>query len=191
MKLPKAIGICGLATSGKDTLCNLLIDEFKRKGVKAKRFALADQLKVKIWSFLLTNFEVDIFNPTPEQKELVRPLLVEFGRAHRIQSEGKYWTSIVEDCINQEPEVIPIITDIRYDEYVKDEVWWLQKHLKGKLVHVTRFLENGQPLTAPNKDEAENDPRLLEKADFRIRWNTSMAEARKEASNFFKTLING
>ncbi len=57
------------------------------------------------------------------------------------------------------------ITDIRYDEYKKDEVYWVKKELKGKLIHLTK---EGSP--AANSFEEENDPRLQEKADYKIVW---------------------
>ena len=69
------------------------------------------------------------------------------------------------------------ITDIRYDEYKKDEVYWVKKELKGKLVHLTK---EGSP--AANSFEEENDPRLQEKADYKIVWpdcNSNQKEINK------------
>lgn len=191
MRNPPIIGITGLATSGKDTLCRFLIENFEKVGICAKRFALADELKLKIRDFLIENFGIDILTANPEEKELVRPLLVAFGKAHRQKSEGTFWTSILEDKIRQEKADVSIITDIRYDEYDKDESWWLREHLGGPLVHVSRVLKYGNTLSAPNEDEARNDPKLFEKAAYRIKWETSMEVAKQKTAEFFQELTNG
>jgi len=42
------IGVSGVARSGKDTLANNFVKIFKKIGIKAKRYALADELKREV-----------------------------------------------------------------------------------------------------------------------------------------------
>lgn len=172
----KLIGITGVATVGKDTLCANLISSFKEDGLVAKRFALADELKDAMRIFLFDNFNIDILNCSPEDKSLIRPLLVEFGRAKRIQSNGTYWTSILYEKMLKaqvEPFDVAIVTDIRYAEYDFDEVNWLHFH-KGILIHLSRYLPDGTLIQPPNKDEEKNDPILFKKADIGIALQTDL-----------------
>lgn len=167
----RPIGLSGIAKSGKDTFCSLLVAEFKQLGIKAQRFALADELKLKVRNPLYELSNIDILKCSPEEKELVRDYLVAVGKIKRKQSKGKYWTSLLQQQILSEPSVIPIITDIRYHFYPEDEVFWLKKVMGGKLIHLHRTI-NGIPLTPPNKDEEENDPKVRANADKCIYWPT-------------------
>ena len=107
-------------------------------------------------------------------KKLIRPMLVEYGRLKRIQSSGKYWTSLAEPKVSRtlSSKVTPIITDIRYDEYPEDEVWWLKEHLNGILIHVSRLDKNGNIVEPANPDEEENDAKVKAAAQYRIVWHT-------------------
>jgi hypothetical protein len=182
----KILGLTGVARSGKDTFCSLLIEECKKRDIVAKRFALADVLKEQISPFLKDCLNIDIFNCSPEEKELVRPLLVEFGRAKRIQSKGTYWTSLVEEEIFKQFYCIDvaIVTDVRHAEYDFDEVDWLKSH-GGSLIHLTRISEAGCPIAAPNADEARNDPKLFELADLKVEWETGEESAKKKFKEIF------
>ena len=159
------IAISGLAQAGKDTFCRLLINKFEKRGIKAERFALADELKEKINPFLVQNFNINIFDCTIQQKELVRPLLVTFGKIKRIQSEGKYWTNLLQNQIMESKATVAIITDVRYDEYSEDEIFWSKNKMKAPLVYISR---NG--IKPPNKEEMENDPKLKAAADYIVNW---------------------
>lgn len=53
------IGISGVARSGKDTLANNFVKIFKSLGIKAKRQALADELKKEVRHFLKKNTGLD------------------------------------------------------------------------------------------------------------------------------------
>jgi len=185
----RVIGITGVARVGKDTLCANLIKAYKNEGLVAKRFALADELKDAMRIFLFDNFNIDILNCSPEDKELIRPLLVEFGRAKRIQSNGTYWTSLLYEKMlkaqQEQPFDIAIVTDIRYAEYDFDEVDWLHSH-DGTLIHLSRFLLDGSLLQPPNQDEEKNDPILFEKADIVLRLETDL----EKLTNSVKSLTD-
>lgn len=205
----RVIGITGLARAGKDTFCQLLIEELDKRGLNAKRFAFADALKNEIQEPLKSLSGIDIWNCTAQEKELVRDYLVAVGKIKRHQYQGKYWTTIVEKAIEQSDVDVAIVTDARYDVFPEDEVWWVKDHMRGLLVHVSRYqqidvtkltpeyddlpFQGGKIcgyfnpsnlkeqtdaqgrifLSPPNKDESDNDPKLKEKANFIVEWETA------------------
>ena len=72
----------------------------------------------------------------------------------RAKSNGRYWIDLLQKKMNSEENQdidLAVITDIRYHEYDKDEVYWLKKELGGILLHLTRFYTeynvSGIPLT--------------------------------------------
>lgn len=160
----KIIGISGLARSGKDSLCKLLLGSIEN----SKRFALADVLKENINPFLIEQFGIDIFTCSPSEKELVRPLMVAYGKVLRNKTSGKFFTDFLEKKISEDNCEIAIITDVRYDEFKEDEVSWVKNKMGGVLVHLSR-----QGILPPNEDEAKNDPVLKLKSDISIEWETS------------------
>lgn len=182
------IGIAGVATSGKDLLCSLLSSELRDLGFEPRRFALADRLKAQIAPFLSSELGIDIFNCSPSEKELIRPLLVAFGKAKRVQSNGRYWTSLLSEEIKTSNCDFAIVTDIRYQEYEEDECSWLKKQ-GGKLIHLTRF-EEGRRVLPPNEDESRNDPILESLADVRVAWNTDLEEAKRWANEISNLILS-
>ena len=175
IKLNKAlVGIAGVAKSGKDTACQLIIDIAKSVGLTAQRFALADELKIALRPTLINTYGIDIMKCTPEEKEKVRPELVEYGKQLREKTNGKFWTDILHSKIAESSCELAIVSDIRYCSYDEDEVQWLKK-LGGALIHVTRH-ENGRLIPPPNQDEKENDPKLIALSDIDIVWPTAPRE---------------
>ena len=174
MKKP-LIGVCGVARSGKDTAVQLIIDVAESVGLSAQRFALADELKIALRPTLINTYNIDILNCTPEEKEKVRPELVEYGKQLREQTNGKFWTDILYSKITESTCDIAVVSDIRYCFYEEDEVQWLKK-LGGALIHVTRH-ENGTIIQPPNQDEKENDPKLINLSDIDLVWPTAPRES--------------
>ena len=165
------IGISGIAGSGKDLFCRLLLKE-----IKGQRMALADELKEEVRGFILFKHGIDVVNCSTESKNKVRDLLVFYGSLKRFQSKGSYWTNIVQNKINNCPSN-PVITDIRYAEFENDEVDWLKGKNKGILVHIRKYWETEglfemqrHYFEPPNEDEKTNDPKLRSKADYHIEW---------------------
>ena len=181
------LGISGFARTGKDTLCQLLL---KRMNENSKRVALADALKNEMSPVLRNYFDKDVWTQDSKEKELLRPLMVAWGGIRRRESKGTHWTNIATIEIQKIVEAggWAIVTDIRYanPDYPSDEVFWL-KSLGGTLVHLKKY-EQFQTFTgpmeeptgwidcgrsyveAPNVDEAENDVKLQELADYKIEW---------------------
>ena len=74
-----------------------------------------------------------------------------------------------------DPEKINIITDIRFNEYDKDESYWIKNEINGVLVHISRFNNiNGKRVFIPpaNEAERENDPKVKAESDFILNWPT-------------------
>ena len=83
-----------------------------------------------------------------------------------------------------------VITDIRYDEYLNDEVSWLKEEVGGFLVHIEKFFNDGkdirfvQPI---NEDESINNPKLRKKADFVLTWPNDLNE--DKAKDYCKDVL--
>lgn len=166
------IGITGVATSGKDTLYNLINKKFKEKKIDTQRYALADILKKKIKSFIQNEFNINIDHLSPEEKEIIRPMLVAYGKVKRKQSNGRFWIEALLKKIQIDGSKIPIITDIRYSEYPKDELYWLINENKGFLIHISRVLD-GKIIPPANDEEARNDIILKQNSHYQMIWCTN------------------
>lgn len=163
----KPIGITGFARCGKDTFFELFTKYCNKDNIKTKRIALADLLKNDIKQFVSQNFNIDISNVDNKNKEFIRPLMLVYGKLKRESTDGKYWTNKVQgqldDCITN--SIIPVITDLRYDEYAQDEYFWLKQKNNGYLVSIT--LAKNKPA---NKEEKVNITKIKRSADYKIRW---------------------
>ena len=168
------IGLTGVARSGKDTFYCILRRYLKEKNIESQRIALADNLKSELGDFVKEKFKIDLSKCDGLDKELIRPLMVAYGKCRRIQTEGKYWTGLVESKIKdfKKNNTIPIITDIRYIEYKEDEYAWLKNH-NGILIHISRKLDDGTLIPPANIEEKANDNKLKAVADYSLCWETS------------------
>lgn len=167
------IGLTGVARSGKDTFYSILKRYLKEKNIESQRIALADNLKTELGDFVKEKFKIDLNKCDGSDKELIRPLMVAYGKCRRVQTEGKYWTSLVESKVKElnKNNILPIITDIRYIEYKEDEYAWLKNH-NGILVHISRKLDDGTLIPPANIEEKSNDNKLKAVADYSISWET-------------------
>lgn len=186
------IGISGVATAGKDTLYKLLEKKLNAKNIKTKRIALADQLKKDLAPFIKDHIGIDILTASPEEKKIVRGLMVVYGKIKRIQTQGKHWTSIaqkdIDDCLKN--RTLPVITDIRYSEYKEDELFWLKNKNNGLLIHVTRINDDGSIIPPANNEERMNNPILKKSADFKLKWKTrpSLEEIEKDSEKILSKI---
>lgn len=167
------IGLTGVARSGKDTFFSILKKYLKEKSIESQRIALADELKTELGDFVEKKFKINLNKCDGTEKELIRPLMVAYGKCRRIQTEGKYWTSLVDSKIKdlKKQSIVPIITDVRYIEYKDDEYAWLKNH-NGILIHISRKLDDGSIIPPANIEEKSNDNKLKAVADYSICWET-------------------
>jgi len=114
-------------------------------------------LKKELNEFTKEKFKIDLFKCEGQEKELVRPLMVAYGKCRRVQTEGKYWTSLLDDKVKElkEENIVPIITDVRYIEYKEDEYSWIKSH-NGILIHLSRKLDDGSLVPPANIEEKSN-----------------------------------
>ena len=167
------IGLTGVARSGKDTFYSILNKFLKQKNLNSERLALADNLKKEMGHFVKEKFKIELTKCSDSEKEMIRPLMVAYGKCRRQQTEGKYWTSLIDEKIKDsiKNDIVPIITDIRYIEYKEDEYAWL-KSKDGILVHISRRLNDGSLVLPANIEEKANDNKLKAVADFSFTWET-------------------
>ncbi len=187
------IGIsANAAQSGKDTLCRLLIQKFSENNIIGVRIGLADKLKNHLTDFCLKYLGINPHYCNAEEKEIVRTLLVCYGKIQRKRWKGTYWTNLVQDDVDYFKSInnIPIITDCRYvDEYENDECVWLFKN-NGVLVFIERIGLDGKIIEPPNEEEKKNAPLLKEKANYIITWPTGNDESlKKYIDEFYSWLI--
>lgn len=162
----KLIGVSGVARAGKDYFAKALEKHLEKQGYRVKRFALAYALKLDLRDLVKSKVGIDTFTEDSEEKAIIRPLLVAWGKVLRVVSKGQYWCNKLEDIICEHSLDFAIITDIRYDEYEVDEIHFI-KNNKGHLIHLTRRMDDGTILAPPNEDEAKNDPRMAAGASVR------------------------
>jgi len=169
------IGLTGPAQSGKDSFFLLAEEYLKSLNIKCKRIALADNLKNDLKLFIQEKLGIDIFNPTQVEKELIRDLMVVYGKIKRQQTEGKYWTNLVKKEIDEhiKNNIVVFITDIRYAYYPEDELTWLRNYNNNYLIHISRLDKNGLIIPPRNQEESENDPILKKNADIKLCWHTT------------------
>ena len=174
----KIIGVSGCARTGKDTFYNIL----KKYIPEVEQVALAFELKKDLDEFTKSKIGISVFTDDTKEKSLIRGIMVEYGKIKRIQTEGKYWTCLAQKKINEilRSDKIPVITDVRYDIYPKDEFHWLKEENDGVLVHITRMFGSDE-IPPANEEESINNEKLRSKADYCITWNT--VESNNEACN--------
>lgn len=155
MSFPKVIGFGSRALVGKDYAASLCLNELHLDGV---RVAFADELKRDLNPFIKDKTGWDISHLTPEQKELVRPLMVSYG-THLMRSidEG-YWIHRLINYVQNLPETpkIIIIPDVRY----VNEVDWVRQH--GIYIDIEAWV----PFV--NEEEKKNSHLCRSKADHLI-----------------------
>lgn len=183
--IPRTIGICGAAQSGKDTLCDALIHIITQNSnlFTAQRFSIAgDQIRHDLKELIKTSMYWDINDLYSDQKETIRPLMVEYGRMMRNTTLGRYFIENLTGSIRFQATPVRIIPDIRYDEFPKDERHWLKEEMGGFLIYIER--KNTEPA---NKYEMENLQRLRLWADHIVSWDT--LDNLEEGSRFIANQI--
>jgi hypothetical protein len=161
---PQIIGIAGAARAGKDTLCRALQREFAKIDILAVRKSIAgDTVKADLQELLERKFKLDSFTEITEQKEFMRPLLVEYGKMQRSKTQGRYFIEQFEPT----NDAINILPDIRYVEYPKDEVFWLKNEMNGFLVFVER-----KGIYDANDTEKVNNKIIRNMADYIVQWDS-------------------
>ena len=185
----KNIGISGVAGCGKNSLSEIIIKLLQRLELPYRELSIAKNLKEELSETSVKLYGIDSSSCTREEKDTIRPLLVAHGEIKRKLSKGTHWTSLLNNQLA--PEKINIITDVRFNEYEKDENYWLKNEINGVLIHLSRYDEiNGKRifLKPANEAEARNDPNMKDLADFSLNWKTEKDGTKKitQASSLLK-----
>lgn len=166
--LRPVIMITGHAVSGKDTFFSLL----KEIDPNFKRYAFADKLKQDLRLFLMEQCRIDINALSPEQKDLVRPLMIAYGCMMRNLGDGLYWVRELEKQILSDldfegnlgnPQMIPVITDCRF----RNEAEYFKNRYQVILVRIIR-----KDSPEPPEEEKINQPLVQPLVDYTIDWPT-------------------
>jgi hypothetical protein len=181
----KYIGVSGLARSGKNLFCEIATKQIlETYGFRAKTYALAYQLKKDCADFVKDKLGLDVFSERTEDKNVFRELLVWYGATKRKQTQGRYWVELLQKHIELDiqlekdlgkPVDVVLISDIRFAEYSKDEVYWIKNELNGKLVHISKYKWDSNYyeksyVLPPNISETTNDPKVKSAADYKLEW---------------------
>jgi hypothetical protein len=175
------IGIAGVARSGKDSLA-LEIENLIRssKGKTICRTSLAQPLKEDCKDFIEQYLGLNVFTDNNEEKATFREFLVWYGKVKRQQTEGKYWTNLLDERVQKFQPDVCIIPDVRYQQYDEDEVSWLKAKPNNILIHLQRIAINGEIVPPANMDESINDSIIQNSADYKIVWPTFTDENKEE-----------
>ena len=173
--------------------------------------AIAKELKKECNPAIKKIYGFSLCKCDRNQKDSARDALVFYGTLKREESKGRHWINKAErniqamylnslNCDYRKPTLF--VTDVRYSEYRRDEVYWIKKELNGTLVHVRRYetepeldkygLPTGnlnktyhQP---PNSSEQKNDPKLQKAADYLVEWPTQHGGLKKAKEKLFPVI---
>lgn len=164
IKLPKIIGAAGCARSGKDTLYALTCEVLsKNDNLKIMRAGFADAVKQDLHQLLVKKAGISAYTEVPEEKELIRGLMVEYGTNLMRRLDEDVWIRRMKLNLDLAKNVNAnlFITDVRYE----NEIDWIQEN-EGIVVYVEQ--SGRKPI---NEEEKKNDPILRSKSNFSIQWD--------------------
>ena len=166
----KLIGLSGVARSGKDTFFKYAQSYLKDKyDIVAARYAFADALKDDINEFLIDKTGITAYTNRLSEKEIIRPMLVAYGRMMRTMTNGTYWINNAQKDLDKNKyfDRVTFITDVRYENEYE-----MIDERDGICIHLKRVDPEGDFVKYANDEEAENDPRVESRADVSVTWET-------------------
>ena len=157
------LGIHAPKETGKDTFYKFL----KEIQPNYYRFAFADALKRDLAPLISEKFGIDVFNPTKEQKTIIRDILIAYGCAWRAV-DINHWVKVVDELIISCNEGIPeshqCITDVRFPS----EAEFFKEKYGSDF-----FLLNLEPQSSrvePTDEEKKHIETMRNLADLSIKW---------------------
>jgi hypothetical protein len=152
---------------GKDTAYELLCTH-----IECARFAFADALKNDLKDLIKTQFNIDIFKPSKEQKEFIRPMMIAYGCMWR-DKDPEHWVKIVIRQI-QKDLTTPYfaIVDLRFENELDE----LEKAFGKNLIHINISNKYAPP---PTFEEEKHYKRIAQRAHYFIDWGNNSLEERK------------
>jgi hypothetical protein len=169
------IGCAGSGRVGKDTFANILRNIASNEGYDTLSFAFADALKREIDPIIRAKYGVSAFTQDDEEKKIIRPELVAYGKEMRVKDRDHWVKQIqkeVEWHFRKCKSTLTAVTDCRY----ANECEWISA-LGGRVIYIERILENGQISPPLNDEEAKNDPEIRAAADYFVTWPTCLPKS--------------
>lgn len=171
------ITMSGKFGSGKDTVAELLKEEFSKKDVNVFVLAYADYLK----SLCARNFGFD------GNKEEKRFILQNFGDFMRLTDPNFFvstvWRTI--DTLKNNVDVF-IITDCRYENEMRPYPWRLSYPIFN--LYVDRQVEDSNDRKHVSESMANNPDNYL--FDYKIDNNATLEETKNEVALFVERVLN-
>lgn len=175
------LGFAGAARAGKDTCGGQVIPNTQ----SAIRIAFADRLKKEVCDALGITLD-----ELTHKKEILRPLLVEWGRARRTLQQD-YWIEMLRQSYEDGPTQFKhlVITDVRY----RNEGEWITKQ-GGIVAYVSR--PGYPPCNAEERQSLRElrDFMMHEAPQNQIRWienSTKIEDLFKFTGPLIETLKKG
>lgn len=177
----KIIGLTGVAKAGKDTFYRGLVSAYPN--MHFARLSVGDIIRAKLCDFIFNETGITVWSCTPQEKELIRPILAWYGDVKRKQSQGRFFLDRIEEMCEMDSVKkcdYAVITDVRFKEFLFDEPDWIHSK-SGTLIHIKRIIDNpnsfsptdGYSFAPPANDlERDNDPKVLEHSDIKVIWPT-------------------
>jgi len=177
------IGLCGHARSGKDTFCESAKILFSKKEIGAARAAFADELKKDLDPLCKSKIGMSAFTDDPEEKKIIRPLLVTYGTEIMRKLDENWWIEKIEKTLETyfAYDLIPILTDLRYP----NEMEWAKDKHNGIIVYISR-----DGVGPANKEEEVNNLILESGADYAINWPTFGQEDISKADGYVQGIVD-
>jgi predicted AAA+ superfamily ATPase len=164
IKLPPIVGITGCARSGKDTFCRLSAEVFKKeKDKNIVRAGFADAVKGDLHQLLVKNVGISAYTNVDEEKELIRPLLVEYGTNLKRRLNPNCWIERMQPNLDLAKHLNStlMITDVRYE----NEIDFIEEK-GGVIVYID--MKGNKPA---NSEEEKNDEMLRNRAKETLVWD--------------------
>jgi hypothetical protein len=156
MSTKRIILISGYARSGKDSLANHIKRELEIESHEARVLKFANALKEALQASLnrVGLGHIDVFTEDEEQKKLLRPLLVEFGKFARKMDKDVFVKALIKDmealfCGGIE---FALISDCRY----LNEASLVRAWAKDTGSIITRLHIHREGLEAANDEERQS-----------------------------------
>jgi hypothetical protein len=179
---PLIVGVGGVAQAGKDTFIDKVAEKLE---IPVLRFKFAHELRTEL-NFRLSDWlNVDFFTENPEEKNLVRPIMVYCAEFVRKNSRGLYFVNKIKESMNcytdkqfycpslgqqefdfstksKKPfDAVFTISDLRFCEFEFDEIDFVNAN--GLSVHIER-----DGIVPANPVEQRNDSNLREKSKIKL-----------------------
>ena len=94
----KNIGLSGVAGSGKNTVCDIIIKLLDRLNLPYKELSIAKNLKRELSDPCKKLYGIDSSNCSREEKDLIRPFLVAHGQIKRKLAKSYWGGCMFNEC---------------------------------------------------------------------------------------------